>query len=33
MTTGSIRYMDSFGIRADDAYVVGEIHTLQDLSV
>jgi len=31
--TGSILYMDSIGTRADDAYFVGEIHTLQDLSV
>jgi len=28
MTTGSILYMDSIGIRADDAYFVGEMHTL-----
>ena len=31
--TGSILCMDSIGIRADDAYFVGEVHTLQDLSV
>jgi len=28
MTTGSILYMDSIAIRADDAYFVGEVHTL-----
>jgi len=31
--TGSILYMYSIGITADDAYFVSEIHTLQDLSV
>jgi len=28
MTAGSILYMDFVGIRADDAYFVGEIRTL-----
>jgi len=28
MTTGSILYMDSIGIKVDDVYFVGEVHTL-----
>ena len=32
MTRGSILDMDSIGIKADDAYFGGEMHTLQDLS-
>ena len=29
----SILYMDSIGIKSDDAYFVGEMHTLKDLSI